>query len=145
MSASQFAADLAEALDAISYGADAKLYLVLPVESAKVVAFLRDANGSLYPGLTINGGTIAGIRVIVSSAATNAILFDASQIAANSDTIVLDATEHASYQADDAPTSAAANVINLWQENKRAVKAERFFGAEVLRPEAVAVIEGVTA
>ena len=144
MSAAQFAADLASALDSLSYGADARLYLVLPPAAAKVVAFLRDANGTLYPDMTVSGGTIAGIKVVVSNAATDAILFDASQIAANSDTIVIDASSQASIQLDDSPTSPQ-KMTSLFQSNMRAMRATRFFGAEVLRPEAVAVITGVTA
>jgi hypothetical protein len=35
--------------------------------------------------------------------------------------------------------------VSLWQSNLRAMRATRFFAAEVLRPEAVAVITGVTA
>jgi hypothetical protein len=39
----------------------------------------------------------------------------------------------------------AQNLVSLFQANMRAIKAERCFGAEVLRPEAVCVITGVTA
>jgi hypothetical protein len=145
MGAAQFAADLADALDAISYGADARLYLVLPPATAKVVAFLRDANGTLYPGMTVSGGTIAGIKVVVSNAATDAVLFDASQIAANSDTITIDASTQASLQLNDNPSSGPQGLVFLWQNNMQAMRATRYFGAEVLRESAIAVITGVTA
>lgn len=145
MSAAQFAADLASALDALSYGADARLYLVVPPATAKVVAFMRDANGSLYPGMTVSGGTIAGIKVVVSDAAADAVIFDASQIAAASETITIDASAQADIQMDDSPTAGAATLVSLFQSNMRAMRATRYFGAEVLRPEAVAVITGVTA
>jgi Phage capsid family len=145
MSAAQFSADLASALDSLSYGSDARLFLVLPPASAQLVAFMRDANGTLYPNMTVKGGDIAGIRVVVSDAATDAVLFDASQIAAHSDTITIDASAQASIQLDDAATSGAAQVTSLWQSNLRAMRATRYFGASVLRPEAVAVITGVTA
>lgn len=145
MSAAQFSSDLANALDALEYGSDARLFLVLSPEAAKTVAFLRDANGTVYPGLTVNGGTIAGIRVVVSSAVgNNAILFDASQICANSDTITLDASEQATLQLSDAPTDAATNLTSLWQANLRAIRATRYFGVEVLRSSAVAIISGTT-
>jgi hypothetical protein len=118
--------------------------LVLSPAAAKVVAFMRDANGSLYPGMTVSGGVIAGIKVIVSNAATDAILFDASQIAANSDTITIDASSQGSVVLDDAPSSGPQAMTSLWQANMRAMRATRYFGAEVLRPEAVAVITGTT-
>jgi hypothetical protein len=146
MSAAQFAADLAGALDSISYGSDARLYLVLSPAAAKVVAFLRDANGTLYPDMSVTGNSsIAGIKVVVSSAATDAVLFDASQIAANSDTIVIEASSQASVQLNDSPSSGPQAMTSLWQSNMRAMRATRFFGVEVLRPEAVAVITGITA
>jgi capsid protein len=144
-----FAADLASALDALSYGADARLYLVLSPAAAKVVAFLTDsastATGRLFPAMTVLGGNIAGIKVVVSDAATDAVLFDASQVCANSDTITIDASSQTSVQLSDAPTGGAANLVSLFQANMRAMRATRYFGAEVLRPEAVAVITGVTA
>jgi len=145
MSAAQFAADLAEALDSIVFGSDARLYLVVSPAAAKVIAFMRDANGAVYPGMTVTGGNISGIKVVVSNAATDAILFDASQVGAASDAITLDASDQAALQMDDNPTSGATNLISLFQENKRALKAERYFGCEVLRSSAVAVITGVTA
>jgi hypothetical protein len=145
MDAASFSGDLASALDSLSFGADAKLYLIVPPASAKVVAFMRDANGSLYPGATVSGGTIAGIKVVVSNAATDAILLDASQVAAASDTITLDASDQASVVLDDAPSSGPQGMTNLWQSNMRALKASRFFGAEPLRPSSISIIEGVTA
>jgi HK97 family phage major capsid protein len=145
MSAAQFAADLSGALDSISYGSNARLYLVLSPAAAKVVAFMRDANGTLYPDMSVTGnGTIAGIKVIVSGSASDAILFDASQIAANSDTIVIDASSQASVVLDDAPSSGPQGMTSLWQSNMQALRATRYFGVEVLRPEAVAVITGTT-
>jgi hypothetical protein len=95
--------------------------------------------------MTVAGGNIAGIKVVVSDAATDAILFDASQIAANSETITIDASREATLQLDESPTSGASSLVSLWQSNLRAMRATRFFAAEVLRPEAVAVITGVTA
>jgi HK97 family phage major capsid protein len=145
MSAAQFASDLANALDSIAYGSDARLYLVLSPAAAKVIAFLRDANGTLYPGMTVSGGNVAGIKVLVSNAATDAVLFDASQIAANSDTIVIDASDQASAQLDDSPSSGPARMTSAFQSNLKFMRAMRFFGAEVLRPEAVAIITGITA
>jgi hypothetical protein len=145
MDAASFSGDLASALDSLSFGADARLYLIVPPASAKVIAFLRDSNGALYPNMTVNGGNISGIRVVVSDAASDAVLVDCSQVAAASDTITIDASNQASIVLDDAPSSGPQGMTNLWQSNMRALKASRFFGAEPLRPSAISIIEGVTA
>jgi hypothetical protein len=86
---------------------------------------------------------MSGVRR--SNAASDAVLFDATQIAANSDTIVIGASSQASLQLDDNPSSGAQQVVSLFQSNMRAMRATRFFGAEVLRPEAIAVITRITA
>lgn len=139
------ASSLEDALDEIEFGADARLYLVLPPAAAKAFVFERDSGGPLYPGIGVNGGVFADIKFVVSNAASAGVLFDARQIAANSDTITIDASSQADIQLDDAPTGGATNLTSLFQSNRKALKAERYFGAEVLRAEAVCKIEGVTA
>jgi HK97 family phage major capsid protein len=148
MDAPSFVSDLASAIDQISFGAGANLYLVLPPATAKLVPFMQDAaNGpvALFPDMGVLGGEISGIKVLVSDAATDAVLFDASQIAAASEIITIGVSNQADVQQDDAPASGPQNLVSLWQTNRLAMKAERYFGAEVLRPEAVCVITGVTA
>jgi hypothetical protein len=88
---------------------------------------------------------IAGIRVVVSDAASDtATLLDASQVATESDVITLSEGTHASLQMDDNPTSGAQALVSLWQNNLVGLKAERTFGVELLRSEAVALITGIS-
>jgi HK97 family phage major capsid protein len=145
MSAAQFSSDLSGLLDNLEYGADAKLYAIVPPATMKLVALMRDANGRLYPGLSVtSGGNVAGIEFIVSDAASDMVLLDASQVCAGSDGIVLDASDRASILMDDAVTSAPVQMTSLWQQNLRALKAERSFGVAVVRESAVVALSGVT-
>jgi hypothetical protein len=145
MSAAQFASDLAGALDNLQFGADGRIYMVVPPATAKVIALMRDANGRMFPGMTIKGGEIAGIQVLVSDAASSLLLFDAGQVAAASDVIQLDASDTAMLQLSDSPTSGVAEQTSLWQSGKRALRAERTIGVELLRVDAAVEITGVTA
>ena len=110
-SSAQITSDLTGALDNLEYGADARLFLICPVEYAKRIATATGTGGSrTFPDASLLGGSLFGsITVVPSDAATDALLVDASQIAAASDVIVLDASEHASVQMDDGPTSGPTN------------------------------------
>jgi hypothetical protein len=141
----QFLGDLETALQAIEVGANSKLYLILPVSVAKSIVLLRDSTGPStsfsLPAMTVNGGTIQGIRVVVTSAATaDGILLDASAIAADSDVVVADVVRNATLRMDDNPTSGSYQIISLWQNNLQAMRVERFFGTAVLNSAGIAVI-----
>ena len=104
--------------------------------------------GAAFPTMGVNGGTIGGISVIVSDGvpANTALLVDAQQVAAASETIQLSHTNQAIVQMDtapDSPPSAATNLVSLWQLNMTGLKAERFLGATKLTTTGVAVLTGV--
>jgi hypothetical protein len=141
LTAAAFIADLNTALQAISIGANSKVYLILPANVCKTVTLLRDTSGPLFPGMTVTGGTIQGIKVVVSDAAGDTgYLIDASQVATESDLVMLTSADHASIQASDTPTSGEQQLVSLWQNNLTGLRAERYFGVEVLRDTAVALI-----
>jgi hypothetical protein len=135
----QFLADLETAIGSIEVGAGSKLYLVLPADAFKIVLQLRDAGGSL-----VLNNKIGAINVIATSADTaDGILLDASAIAADSDLVTTDVVRNATLRMDDNPTSGSYQIISLWQNNLVAMRAERFFGAAVLRSDGIAVISGM--
>jgi hypothetical protein len=143
-STGDFAHDLMTAAKAINLGASSRPYLILPPDSAKPIALEHGPSGLLFPQMGVTGGTIQGIRVLVSDAATtDAYLIDASQIAAQSDLIVLQPGDHAAIQMDDNPTAGAKSLVSLWQNDLTGLRAERTFGVEVLRSTAVALITGM--
>jgi hypothetical protein len=84
LTAAEFLADLDTALQAITIGADARPYLILPPTVCKTVALLRDSSGPLFPQMTVTGGTIQGIKIVASDAAGDTgFLIDATQVAAD--------------------------------------------------------------
>ena len=146
LTAAQFTADLDKALHAVNLGVNSKPYLVLPASVVKHLALVRDTGGALaFPQLLVNGGSIQGIRVVISDAAsTSGVLLDSSQVAAASDTISLSTAEHASIALDDDPTSGPVQMTSLWQSNMKAIRAERYFGCELLRSDAAALITSLS-
>jgi HK97 family phage major capsid protein len=140
LSAAQFLADLGVALQAVEVGVNSKLYLILPASVAKTVALLRDTGGML-----VTNGQIGNIRVVASSAAVaDGVLLDASAVAASSDLVTTDVVRHATLKMSDNPTAGTYELISLWQNNLQAMRAERFFGACVLRSDGIALITGMT-
>jgi hypothetical protein len=90
--------------------------------------------------VTGGGGTIQGIRVVVSSAATtDGILLDASAVGADTDVAVTDVVRHAKLKLDDNPTAGSFQLVSLWQDNLQTMRVEHYFGAALLRSTGVAV------
>ena len=87
----------------------------------------------------INGGTLGGITVLVSSrlASGTAVLFDATAIAAASENVALSASREA------VVTMAEASSVSLWAQDLVALRAERWFGFSLLRADGVASLSGV--
>src|SRR5262245_12268967 len=141
--------DLRAALSNITTGQRSRLYLLMSSGLAKVLAVLYDESGAgAFPGMGVNGGTIGGITVLVSDGvpSTSVVLVDAFQVAAGSETITLTSSQEASLQMDttpDSPPIASTAYVNLWQNNWRALRAERYFGAVKLSTTGVCVITSV--
>jgi hypothetical protein len=133
--------------------AASRLYLVVTADNAVHLALTTSpAGGFLYPDMTPAGGTIAGITTLVSdglpaasSGTSNALLIDASGLVLGDGTITLDASRHASLEMSDAPahnsdTPTGSSLVSMWQTNSVALKAERYFGFEAIRDDAVVLI-----
>ena len=133
----------------VTTNARSQLFLLTTSATAKVLAVLHTNTGSAaFESMGVNGGTIGGINVVVSDGvpANTAVLVDAQQVAAASETIQLSATTEASVQMNDAPDSpptASTSMVSLWQMNMVGIKAERYFGIQKLTTTGVAVLTGV--
>ena len=142
--------DLRAMLASITTTARSRLYLLVPSAVAKTLAVLHDNTGSgAFDGLTVNGGSIAGIEVVVSDgvSANTAVLVDASQIVAASETLQLSASNEASVQMDtapDSPPTSSSNMVSLWTMNMSGLKCERYFAATKLSTTGVASLSGIT-
>jgi hypothetical protein len=145
-STGDFARDLETAAQSVSLGANSRPVLILPPAFCAALALQRGPSGPVWPGLGVTGGTVAGITWLISDAAATsnaAYYFDATQVAAATEPIVLTPADQASVQVDDSPTSGAHSLVNLWQTNRVALRVERTLGVEVLRTTAAATISGV--
>lgn len=109
-----------------------------------------------FPGLTMTGGVLFGLPVIVSeyvptvSAGSYVALVNASDIFfADEGGINIDVSREASLEMNDAPThnsttpTAATSMVSLWQTNSVGFRAERTLNWARRRPSAVALLSGV--
>jgi hypothetical protein len=136
-SSGEFLYDLQTLLTAISGDSTSRYFVVMEPANAKRLATAPSVSGPrAYPELTVNGGSVAGVTVVVSDQLSSGqvLAFDATQVAADPGAVVLDASEHANVDLSggNSPT------FSLWQKNCRALRAERLFGFKLLRSTAAA-------
>jgi HK97 family phage major capsid protein len=106
-----------------------------------------------YPGVTMNGGTLAGLPVITSeyvtadTAGSIVALVNARDIYLGDEGgFDVSMSTEASLQMDDAPdnpTTGATVLVSLWQRNLVGFRAERAINWSRRRPSAVAYLTGV--
>lgn len=111
--------------------------------------------GQQYPQMTMMGGKLDGIPVIVSNnlpavtAGSYMILVFASEIyLADDGQVTVDMSTEASIEMSDAPTGAsdtptAVSVVSMFQTNSMALRAERYINWAKRRNSAVSIISGV--
>lgn len=139
--------DIAYLLTNVTTSARSKLFIVTTPLLCKKLSMMAGTSSRAFPDLNPLGGFISGIPVLISDAvaAGDVLLVDASGFAANSDTIVLDASRQATLMMEtvpDSPPTASTVVTSLWHQNKRALRAERWWAAKRLRDNCVARITG---
>lgn len=101
-----------------------------------------------FPEMSVSGGSIDGIRVIVSNyvPAGLFILGFASEIYLADDGVVtIDTSREATIVMDDDATATPtlAQIQSMFQTNQLAIRAERYVNWQKRRPEAVSYLSGV--
>jgi HK97 family phage major capsid protein len=132
--------------------------LIMPNTLALAASLLVNSLGQPeFPGLTMNGGTLAGLTVITSQYAANqsgsgnlVIALDPTAILlADDGRVDLSTSMEASIEMSDAPTNASGAVpvpttlVSMYQTNSIAIKAERFINWLKARTTAVSFIDDV--
>jgi hypothetical protein len=141
VTASAVLADLTARLNALTIGADSKLWWIVSPKLFKTLSLLQGTGGYL-----MQGGKIGDINVAASDAATTtATLLDARQVAAELDSVTLDSARDASLQLDDAPTSSPQPLVSLFQNNLTGLRCEVRFGAVALASSSVTLLTGYSA
>lgn len=138
---------------------------VMPATTALALSLMVNPLGQPeFPGITMMGGTLSGLPVIVSEYVPRTVsspadpsdgaivaLVNASDIyLADEGGIMVDMSREASLQMDDAPTTqdattgAGTSLVSLWQTNAVGFRAERTINWARRRSSAVAMLSQVT-
>lgn len=129
---------------------------IMSATTALSLSLMTNALGQPeFPGLTMNGGMLSGVPVIVSeyvgtdTSGGMVILANASDIyLADDGQVVIDASREASLQMLDNPTNdsgdgTATSMVSMFQTNSVAIRAERWINWAKRRASAVAYLTGV--
>jgi HK97 family phage major capsid protein len=133
------------------------VYIMSPGTALSLSLMLNPLGQAEFPGLNMNGGSLAGVPVVVSqyvgeladTAGDIVILANASDIfLADDGQVVLDASREASLQMLDNPTNhsgtgTATAMVSMFQTNSIALRAERWITWKKRRAQAVAYLSGV--
>jgi HK97 family phage major capsid protein len=141
VTAANVLSDLTTAQNALTVGADSRLYWIVSPKLRKTLSLLQGTGGYL-----MQGGKIGDVTIAASDAATTtATLIDARQIATELDRITIDSSQEGAIETTDNPTASDFHVISLFQNNLTALRCEVWFGAVAMRSTAVALTTGYAA
>ena len=148
VSATNAWADLRAALLQVSTAGPelARPYALAAPDVAVRAAALATADGAqVFVAASPSGGEIANVPLLVSSGVPDGslVIIDAAGIAVDAAAPTTEASQHADLLMRTDPTMPA-QMTSMWQSNSTALKANAIFGAEILRPDAVAVVTGIT-
>jgi hypothetical protein len=133
-SIAQIDADLAQLVGLVPGASRPGASFVMTQESATYLSLLHGTSGAVaYPDVTVQGGQLQGLPVIVTSACQEAgspvtrivgLLSPSEIFWADEGRIELSTSKQAALEMDDAP-AATGNLTSLWQANSTATKAIR--------------------
>ena len=125
---------------------------IMPNTLALQLSLMRNALGQAeFPSLTMLGGTFEGLPVITSqyaavgSPASNlVILANAPEIFLSDDGgVSIDVSREASIEMSDDPDNESGTVVNMFQSNQIAIRAERYINWAKRRAAAVTYMSDV--
>jgi HK97 family phage major capsid protein/HK97 family phage prohead protease len=141
-------------------GLDGAVWVMKPGVALTLSMMLNALGQPFFEGMSVNGGTLAGLPVIVTNNLTQSVLaagatppttvgdhimlIKANEILlADDGGITIDASDQASLQMDTAPTAGPAQLVSLWQNNLVGIRAERFINWKKRRAAATTYLTGV--
>lgn len=128
--------------------------LIMPPGVALAASLLRTSVGAPeFPNISINGGSIQGIPVLVSNYAAIAgygnlvVAVVAPEVnLADDGQVQVDLSREASLELNDSPTQSGTtgvSLVSLWQDNLVAFRAERYLNWGLRRSGVVAALQSV--
>ena len=142
--------DMDTLLGAITTSATSKIYFVTSLTNMKgIVAKASSGGAPAFPNLGPNGGELfVDVTAIASDqiSSSAALMFAADSIVGNSDTIRPDGSDQSALDmqtAPDPPATASTVKLSLWQQDLRALRAERWLGFTIMRTSGVSSLSGV--
>lgn len=136
--------------DAANMSAAGAVYITTPAIARKMSMEENAVGGKVYPNVTAVGGNIGGIPVLTSNFVKVGlfILAFASEIYLADDGVAtIDVSKEATIIMDDDPNSVSpvttAMMVNMFQTNQLAIRAERYVNWARRRPSSVAYLTGV--
>jgi hypothetical protein len=136
--AAQILADLGTAINKLTIGADSRLQFICSPKLFKTISLLQGTGGYLMVG-----NKIGQINVVPSDGATTvATLIDSKQVAAQLDSVVIDASGEAAIEMSDNPTVSDFQYFSAFQNNAVIMRCEIWWGALAVRGSAVTTITG---
>lgn len=128
---------------------------IMHPSTALSLSMMRNLQGAKeFEGMTMNGGTLEGLPVVVSTnvpgdavAGYSMVLAVQNEVLVAEGGLVIDASREASLEFETEPTGdakapTAAQLVSLWQTGSVAIKAVRGVTWNRRRPTAVAVVTG---
>jgi HK97 family phage major capsid protein len=131
------------------------VYIMSATTALSLSLMLNPLGQAEFPGISMNGGTLNGVPVIVSEYVAGdsdggmVILVNANDVyLADDGQVAIDASREASLQMLDNPTNNSATgtpttMVSMFQTNSVALRAERYINWAKRRPQAVAYLTGV--
>lgn len=126
------------------------VYIMSSSRALAVSMMMNPLGQQEFTGLTMNGGTLGGVPVIVSEyAGSNVILVNARDIwLADDGGFTIDASREASLQMLDNPTNnsatgTATTMVSMFQTDSVAIRVERYINWAKRRASAVQLLTGV--
>lgn len=124
---------------------------IMSATTALGLSLMRNALGQVeFPGVSMNGGTFVGLPVIASeyvptsSTGHFVVLANAQDIYyADDGDVRIDTSQHASIEMSDDPENESGTVVNMFQTNRVAFRAERRLDWMKRRATAVQVLKNV--
>jgi len=142
-SPASLADDLSALWAAVRDGQPVKPTFIASARGAFYLSLLREEGTPTFPNATPVGGTISGVPLVISAAATNKlVLLDASCLGVSDNGLILDATQHATLMLDTAAADNAGQVLtSAFGQNMAFIKLTRYVDWTLGCDDAVAYLE----